>query len=99
MTLNQRLSPIQLEIVMHLANGMTIEEIANEMSYSPSNINRHCGRARRAAHAKTLPHLVSIAIGCGVLVWDDEEHTRYLEESDPAGLGLSASHPQGQQKA
>jgi DNA-binding NarL/FixJ family response regulator len=63
----------QLEIIMHLANGKQIDEIAVEMHRSRSDINRRIAAARKRCHANTLPHLVSIAIASGVFVWEDEQ--------------------------
>jgi DNA-binding NarL/FixJ family response regulator len=68
-----RLDPIQLEIIMYLANGKQIEEIAVAMHRSRSDINRRIATARKRCHANTLPHLVSIAIASGALVWVDEQ--------------------------
>jgi len=75
MNLDGRLDTVQLEIVMHLANGKQIDEIALEMHRSRSDINRRIGLARRRCKANTLPHLVSIAIASGVLVWENEQRT------------------------
>jgi hypothetical protein len=68
-----RLDIIQLEIVMHLANGKQIDEIATEMHRSRSDINRRIKLARQRCKANTIPHLVSIAIATGDLVWGDEQ--------------------------
>lgn len=72
MSLAGRLDLIQLEIIMHLANGMQIDEIAEKMHRSRSDINRRLALARTIAHANTLPHLVSLAIASGGLVWENE---------------------------
>lgn len=72
MNLSGRLSPVELEIVMHIANGKSLEEIATALHRSPSNVSYHLGRARRRCKANNLPHLVSIAIASGDLVWEDE---------------------------
>jgi DNA-binding CsgD family transcriptional regulator len=79
-TLEGRLSQTQLEIVMHLANGLQIDEIADEIHRSPSNVAYHLGKARQRCHAKTLPHLVSIAIGAGALEWVSADATRKLRD-------------------
>lgn len=72
MRLAGRLDITQLEIIMHLANGKQIDEIANDMHRSRSDINRRIAAARKRCHANTIPHLVSIAIATGDLVWEDE---------------------------
>lgn len=59
----------QLQIVMHLANGNTLHEIAVLMSCSDSNVARHLGAARRKTNARTLPQLVSVVIADGKLEW------------------------------
>lgn len=67
-----RLDVIQLEIIMHLANGRQIDEICIEMHRSRSDVNRRIALARKRCKASTIPHLVSIAIASGDLVWEDE---------------------------
>lgn len=78
-SLDKRLSKVQLEMVMHLANGKQIDEIAELMHRSKSNVNYQLGKARARCHAKTLPHLVSIAIGAGALEWVPDDQTRALK--------------------
>jgi hypothetical protein len=73
--LEARLDVIQLEIIMHLANGKQIGEIAVAMHRSRSDIDRRIKLARKRCRANTLPHLVSIAIASGALVWEDEQRT------------------------
>lgn len=68
----------QLEMVRHLANGMSLDEISKEMHLSLSSVKQSLASARRATGARTLPHLVSIVIAQGVLYWVDDE--RSLEE-------------------
>ena len=63
--LNER----QLEMVKHLANGMTTEEIGGAMFLSVSSVRQQLTGARKKCGAKTLPHLVSIVISQGVLFW------------------------------
>lgn len=77
-TLSDRLTETELVIVMHIANGKSLEEIALVMHRSRSNVSYHIGRARQRAHANNLPHLVSIAIATGDLVWEDERECRVL---------------------
>lgn len=78
MTVRNRLTHDQLVIVMHVANGLTLEEIAEIMHYSVSNVSYHLGQARRRCHANNLPHLVSIAIATGDLVWEDNSECRVI---------------------
>jgi DNA-binding CsgD family transcriptional regulator len=67
-----RLDIVQLQIIMHLANGRQIDEICIEMHRSRSDVNRRIKLARQRCNANTIPHLVSIAIASGDLVWEDE---------------------------
>jgi DNA-binding CsgD family transcriptional regulator len=83
MTLKDRLTPTELLIVMHIANGKSLEEIAAILHRSRSNVSYHIGRARQRAHANNLPHLVSIAIATGDLIWEDDRECRTL--SSPNG--------------
>lgn len=75
MSLVGRLDITQLEIIMHLANGKQIDDIAVVMHRSRSDINRRIATARKHCQASTIPHLVSIAIATGDLVWQDEQRT------------------------
>ena len=68
----------QLTIVMHLANGHTFQEIADEMYLSVSSVKQQANTARKRCEAKTLAHLVSIVISTGTLYWTPEG--RSLEE-------------------
>lgn len=77
-SLRNRLEPAELLIIMHIANGKSLEEIAVLVSRSRSNVSYHLGRARERCHASNLPHLVSIAIASGDLVWEDEGERRTL---------------------
>jgi DNA-binding CsgD family transcriptional regulator len=70
----------QLEIICHLCNGLSQEEIANTMNLSVSAINNHVIRARTRVGAKTTVHLASIAIAQGNLYWTDDGE-RSLEQS------------------
>jgi DNA-binding CsgD family transcriptional regulator len=75
MSLVGRLDLVQLEIVMHLANGKQIDEICAEMHRSRTDVNRRIKIARQRCQANTIAHLVSIAIATGDLVWQDERRT------------------------
>jgi DNA-binding CsgD family transcriptional regulator len=63
------LSPLQLQIAMHLANGMKLHEIANMLDLSLSYINKNANTARRKTNTRTLAHLVSVVIASGQLEW------------------------------
>jgi len=66
------LTMLQLEVICHLCNGLTLTEVADKMNYSLSNVKDHLRRAKRNTGAKTTTHLASIVIASGVLVWNDE---------------------------
>ena len=63
------LTDLQLQIVMHLANGMTFDEIAHSVDRSLQNVKKHTMLARQKTGANTVPHLVSIVIARGQLEW------------------------------
>jgi DNA-binding CsgD family transcriptional regulator len=64
-----------LEIVMHLANGKTLGEIALAEDRSRSYIAKQTDKARRKSGARTLPQLVSIVVASGKLDWDGERRS------------------------
>jgi DNA-binding CsgD family transcriptional regulator len=72
------LSDTQLEIVMHLCNGKTRDEVADAMNYSPAAIDKFLRSAKSKVGAKTTIHLASIAIASGNLVYThDGERAHY----------------------
>lgn len=75
----------QLEVVKHLANGMTLSQIADKCYVSESSVNRALARARKNLGANTLPHLVSIAIAKQYLVWTDDNERDIAPETEEAG--------------
>jgi DNA-binding CsgD family transcriptional regulator len=81
-TLVGRLDQVQLEIIMHLANGKQIDEIAILLHRSRSDITRRIANARKRTRTATLPHLVSIAIATGDLVWEDANAERTIASAN-----------------
>lgn len=69
--LNER----QLEVVMHLCNGLKTHEIAVVMHLSESSVNQTIAAAKRNCGARTQAHLASIVIASGCLYWKDDERT------------------------
>lgn len=67
------LSPLQLQIVMCLANGMKLDEIAKLIDRSRSYVAKNADQARFKMNARTLPQLVSIVIASGQLEWASGE--------------------------
>ena len=63
------LTPLQLTVVMHIANGVTLNEIAKKLDLSMSYIQRNADTAREKTNARSLPQLVSIVIASGKLEW------------------------------
>lgn len=70
----------QLKMIMHLANGKTIEEIAADMNFSPSNVGKVLRTARTKMGARNLPHLVSIVIAQGWLYYSPDDNKRSVVE-------------------
>jgi DNA-binding CsgD family transcriptional regulator len=68
----ENLTDRQLEMVQHLANGLSLDDIAKEMHLSKSSVGQSLTAAKRRVGANTLPHLVSIVIRSGVLYWEDD---------------------------
>jgi DNA-binding NarL/FixJ family response regulator len=66
------LTVLQLQIVMSLANGMTLKEIAKSVDRSISHIKQQSDKAREKMGARTLPQLVSIVIAQGLLEWQKD---------------------------
>lgn len=75
-----KLSDRQLQIIMHLCNGLTQEEIAAHMYLSISGINQQVMSARRALGARNNVHLASMAIASGILYYLPDDRERTLEE-------------------
>lgn len=78
MTPPKQLTKRQAELVMHLANGMRIEEIAVECHLSLSSVEKTFRAARARVGARTQPHLVSIAIASGTFEWNPNDQMRFM---------------------
>lgn len=72
----------QLELVMHLANGLRYEQIADKMNLSLSSVKQTIANAKHRTGAETVAHLVSIAIASGDLVWNPDDSTRGFNGRD-----------------
>lgn len=68
-----KLTRRQLEVVCHLANGLTAEEAAEKLFISKSTADQTLAAARKKLNAKTTTHLVSIVIAQGELEWTDDD--------------------------
>jgi DNA-binding CsgD family transcriptional regulator len=87
---NINLNDTQLQIVMHLCNGKTLEEISVEMHYSLTNIKRYLTDAKRRTNARSNVHLASLVIASGVLFYTDQGERLHMP-SDGNGAGLPAA--------
>lgn len=76
--MDKPLTQTQLELVVHVANGYRMDEIAAMCHRSKSSVNKTLANAQRRVGARSLPHLVSIAIASGLLEWSDDQHERHL---------------------
>lgn len=74
----KELTPRQLELVVHLANGHRVEEIAIMEHLSVSSVEKTIRTARKRAGARTVAHLVSLVIASDSLEWNPEHRVRYL---------------------
>jgi DNA-binding CsgD family transcriptional regulator len=90
MSIDERLTKRQLEIVCHLANGYTTEETAKMLFLSVSTVKKTLLAARKRVDARTTPHLVSIIIAQGALFWTPDG--RSTEE--PLEINSNGSVPQ-----
>lgn len=87
--MEQPLTQTQLELVVHLANGLRMEEIAAKVHRSKSSVEKTLGTAQKRAGANTLPHLVSIAIATGDLVWTEDDERALQERGEATSLVAS----------
>lgn len=65
---NRVLTPRQLELLALYASGDTLPEIANKKFLSYSSVQQTLGTARERVGARSLTHLVAIAIEARVIV-------------------------------
>lgn len=67
-TLPEPLTLRQLELIVHVANGLTFDEIAEAEGISPRTVANTLNEARQRAHARNLPNLVAIVMNAGLLM-------------------------------
>lgn len=79
--MDKELTMTQLEIVCLVANGLRYEEIALITNRSASSVQQILIAARERSGAKTIPHLVSMAIANGLMEWqpDVREHAIHCD--------------------
>lgn len=76
----RKLSPVQIEIVKHIARGKTNKEIAMEMSYSEDGIKYQVKRILRKLDVKSRAHAVAAAIQHGLINADAAGNRRLIVE-------------------
>lgn len=76
--MDRELTQTQLELVVHVANGLRYDEIARITHRSESSIKKVLITARKRAGAKTMAHLVSMTIATGILEWQADSNERHL---------------------
>lgn len=67
------LTPRQIEFLACVANGMTMQEIAEKLFVSPYTVQTTLDAARERAGVRNLPQLVALCVAAGFLVYDDDE--------------------------
>lgn len=82
MKLKQDLTFRQIELVVHVANGLRAGEIAERMHLSESSVRQTLDKARARAGARTQAHLVSLCIVSGIIVWSDDENEQIVQENE-----------------
>lgn len=73
----------QLEVVVYIANGLRVADIARITYRSESWVRQTLTAAQRKTGARTIPHLISIVIASGLLEWSDEGERRLRIEQSP----------------
>ncbi len=91
----KELTRTQLEIIVHVANGLRYEEIAALTHRSESSVRKILLTARVNAEANSTAHLVSIVIATGVLEWRGNERrlngTSEGREANPGPLPAAST--------
>ena len=63
-----KLTPKQMEILISLADGDTIAEVAKSMGITRRTVDAHLFQMRERLKAKTTTHLVALAFHEGILL-------------------------------
>lgn len=63
-----RFTPRQMEILISLADGDTIQEIGKQMGITRRTVDAHLFHMRELLCAKTTTHLVALAFHEGILL-------------------------------
>ena len=70
--LTEPLTIRQIELIAHVANGLTFEEIAEQEMISPKTVKNTLDMARRRVGAKNLPNLVALVVSAGIIGWIED---------------------------
>jgi DNA-binding CsgD family transcriptional regulator len=70
--LKNPLTPRQLEILCCVANGMTTQEIADQLFISKHTVQTTLDDARERAGVRNLPQLAALCVAAGFLVYEDD---------------------------
>jgi DNA-binding CsgD family transcriptional regulator len=77
---------IQLEILIRAASGMTREEIARDLGYSPWYVKDLFAEARSTLGARNITHAITICLARGYLCVDGRAES--LFKPDPIALAV-----------
>lgn len=80
----RKLTDRQLQVVVYLANGYRMQEIADALHFSRSSLEVTLRRARKRMRARTTTHLVSLVIATGALEWNSDTEIHYLNGNGKA---------------
>lgn len=61
------LTPRETEVLEQVANGFSAKETANALSIAPRTVERHIENVRLKLRARNRAHMITRAVGLGVL--------------------------------
>lgn len=61
------LTPIELTVLQHIADGLTRKQIGDRTSYTFDGVSKVCNRILRKLGARNQPHAVFLAVRAGIL--------------------------------
>jgi DNA-binding CsgD family transcriptional regulator len=61
-------------MLVHVANGLTAEEIAQVEMISPHTVRNTLAAAKERAGARNLPHLIAIVVSSGLIFHIPDTH-------------------------
>jgi DNA-binding CsgD family transcriptional regulator len=60
------LTPRETEVLAHVADGLSHQEIGSRLSISPETVRTHVRKACERLHARTRTHAVATALRLGL---------------------------------